>query len=162
MQTAYNVMKTWGNNKDKTKLNTISEEESMDKDEEMNELLKAKDIEINGLKDMNNKLLNELKELKNKNNTLKQKNREINIKNNSLEKDVKNLKQKLKKLGKDYKKMAKDNFIEQNKKTAEKDTLNQLYLNSNRIKEFMDSIKKYGEQYQTLKKRQLNLTKGIG
>merc|ERR1719244_2479194 len=149
----------------KSKLNTITEGESIDLKEELKEKLKEQEKEIARLeveRDGHVHLLQvQIEQMQRDHeaqkkahqkavDALKRKNKESNKKVNTLEKDIKNLK------------LATVHAVECTKKTIKKDLLQALYLNSSRIKEFMASIKKYGEQYKTLKKRQSNLTACIG
>lgn len=50
---------------------------------------------------------------------------------------------------------------EQNRNNIKEKTLQDVYLSSRQIKKFTTSIKKYGNQFETLKKRQFELTKTI-
>lgn len=149
------------------KLNTINEGSSEDFDvEEYERNIKEKDDKIEELEAMYNDLQMELEEFKRKQrdtiDDIKKKNREINKKNNCLEREIKGLKQKNRSLEKQNKKLNNIHYNSNNREKIEKDTLKELYLNSNQIKKFMNSIKKYGEQYEILKKRQSNLTNCIG
>ena len=161
----------------KTKLNTITEGESIDLKEELQQKLKEQEKEIARLeveKEGHVHLLQVQIEQMHRDHeaakkahqkavdALKKKNKESNKKVNTLEKDVKNLKHKIKKCEKENKKLQAVHAVECTKKTIKKDLLAELYLNSSRIKEFMASIKRYGELYKTLKKRQSNLTMCIG
>eukprot|EP01083_Nonionella_stella_P284323 967894_1 len=142
----------------KSKLETIKEDEV--------DAMTKKLEEIETLKSRNNALEIEVKMLREKNHQMKEdtklKNRAINKRNNLLEKEVKNMKHKMKRIERENRKLANFNSIEENKRNVKQNTLNELYLNANRIKEFMNGIKQYGAHYQRLKKRQINLTKCVG
>merc|ERR1719361_1783089 len=80
----------------------------------------------------------------------------------SAKKDIKNLKHKIKKCEKENKKLAAVQQVEVTKKNIQKDLLAELYLNSSRIKDFMNAVKKYGEQFKELRRTQTELTTKIG
>lgn len=148
-----------------SQLNTIEEENAFDVDQYENKIKEQKE-RIEALEQENDELNADIDIMRKKHNQrmddLKKKNRESNKKNNNLEREVKSLKNKVRNLEKQNKKLSNINFEANNRQKIEKDTLKELYLNSNQIKKFMNSIKKYGEQYQILKKRQSNLTNCIG
>merc|ERR1719203_2213329 len=93
---------------------------------------------------------------------LKKKNKESNKRVNTLQKDIKNLKHKIKKCEKENKKLAAVQQVEVTKKNIQKDLLAELYLNSSRIRDFMNAVKKYGEQFKELRRTQTELTTRIG
>merc|ERR1712129_129801 len=68
---------------------------------------------------------------------LKGKVKESNKRNNGLERDVKNLKHKIKKLEKENKKLSLVAAADEQKAEIKSAVLGELYLNSNRVKEFM-------------------------
>ena len=148
-----------------SQLNTIKEEDDFNV-EEYERKMKEQRERIEVLEKENDGLICDLEAMRKKHNQrmddIKKKNREINKKNNNLEREVKALKSKVRNLEKQNKKLNNLHFEANNRAKIEKDTLKDLYLNSNQIKKFMNSIKKYGEQYQTLKKRQTNLINCIG
>eukprot|EP00484_Ammonia_sp_Unknown_P004206 CAMPEP_0197075494 /NCGR_PEP_ID=MMETSP1384-20130603/211638_1 /TAXON_ID=29189 /ORGANISM="Ammonia sp." /LENGTH=520 /DNA_ID=CAMNT_0042514343 /DNA_START=60 /DNA_END=1622 /DNA_ORIENTATION=- len=139
-------------------LNAISEEHDH---EQMAETIREKEAEIEALQQEKKELASRVEEMKAAQRSLqdemKGKNRELN----KLQKENKSARGKVKALEKQNKRLSAAQY-ERDASKMEKETLKELYLNSNQIKKFMNSIKEYGEQYETLKKRQVNLTNCIG
>jgi len=161
----------------KSGLDTITEGESLDLKEELQQKLKEQEEEIARLeveKDGTVHLLTvQIQQMHRDHeaakkahqktvDALKKKNKESNKKVNALEKDIKNLKHKIKKCEKEKTKMATVHATECTKKTIKKDLLCELYLNSSRIREFMAAVKKYGDHFKALKQREADFAAAIG
>jgi len=158
--------------KKKSKLTSISEGESTvfkeelaaklrDREQEFAAALAGKQAEVEALTKAQIELARELEAARTRllvsQGELKGKVKESNKRNNGLERDVKNLKHKIKKLEKENKKLSTVQAADEQKAQIKTAVLGELYLNSNRIKEFMAEVKRAGELYEALKKRQMEM-----
>jgi len=82
--------------------------------------------------------------------------------NSKIREEMRGMQAKMAKLSKDNQRLSKITVSATQKRRIRKKTLSELYLNSNRIKEFMTAIGKYGKLYQGLKTRQKNLIECVG
>ena len=160
----------------KSKLNTINEGESTvfkeelaaklrDREQEFAAALSGKQKEVEALVAAQGELGRELegarKRLVKSQGELKGTGKESNKRNNGLERDGKNLKHKIKKLEKENKKLALVQAADEQKKEIKAQVLGELYLNSNRVHEFLAEVKRAGELYDSRKKRQLGLSQSV-
>jgi len=158
--------------KGKSKLTSISEGETQvfkeelaaklrDREQEFAAVLKGKQSEVEALTKAQIELARELEAARTRlvvsQGELKGKVKESNKRNNGLERDVKNLKHKIKKLEKENKKLSSVHAADEQKAQIKAAVLGELYLNSNRVQEFMAEVKRAGELYEALKKRQLEM-----
>merc|ERR1719491_211204 len=143
--------------KGKTKLSSISEGESTvfkeelaaklrDREQEFATVIAGKEAEVSALTCAQIELSRELESARKRlvvsQGELKGKVKESNKRNNGLERDVKNLKHKIKKLEKENKKFSLVAAADEQKAEIKAAVLGELYLNSNRVKEFMTEVKR--------------------
>jgi len=131
------------------KLRSISEDEPIDYAvNDLQQKLKVKDAKLMAMR-------------QSMDNVMKQ--REQLIQHNaSMKEEIHCLRMKMKQLEKSNQRLSKVTVSATQKRRIRKKTLSELYLNSNRIKEFMTAIGKYGKLYQGLKTRQKNLIDCVG
>jgi len=82
--------------------------------------------------------------------------------NEAMRAELETVKAELEKVKEKNVKISKLTISATQKRRIKKNTMSELYLNSNRIKEYLDSIEKYGKLYQGLKTRQKNLIECVG
>merc|ERR550525_562911 len=82
--------------------------------------------------------------------------------NAAMKAEMESLKAELAKVKEKNLKISKLTISATQKRRIKKKTMSELYLNSNRIKDYLDSIEKYGKLYQGLKTRQKNLIECVG